>query len=995
METFLQHQQLNRNMSNEEAHPAAKSVTTALRLFSALAGAVLGTAALLFYAGFVIQRAQFDIAGVPFVFVDYWAYVEVGVGGVTRSCVLLLESWPWLVSFFGLSIAIVFGLEWERFRDFLAKPHWLFAAALIHLCVVGVLVRQQLAISGLRHPGQSALAGRRAEQRELARLIPARWPFQASLAKSQPSPEFLYSEFHRYSAEDLWERIADELEYRMVERQYLEVRPAPLYATSHSFSTNPVPSLFGAHARPKGEASASDQERAQELYCNMLTWGAFAVWSFILLGVWERQMRLRFLPEAASYQGIGTREPDQDSEVVVTDRASSAGNRRPLLERLREEMWWVVRYLALPLNGLALLFAVVVLMPESYGALAMPRLGEEMVEVIIERTTSGGAEDRSKLEREKTANGSDGTDSLSHIERYSIDAGAEESFGLPQARAEKQALQDADLTRSLLGRLSELADSYVLADVEEQSEHGDRWRTEIDMIAAIGTSRALEFLNQASEMTRHYAPELANIAAGAATKMRGDVASSLKGYILYYPRSAEEKRLKLLTRSTRTEGSWEFVPIDLDAIKELRVVRDEQTRRVISMLRRMRSLSPDQVNRLLVEAELEGHWSLLEISLAAMWAESSEVVGPAITSALRFSANLDDSTWGRLRRARAIEVLLAYFADATKPPHLRGAAATSLAGMTRIGDTERVGGALLHSLTNETRKLVDPDWQTSGTVVSALGRIKYREAVPALLLMVADTNTPVPIRGAIPTALISIDDKPRTIPALTNLLFNPETPHQVTGTTVTALGYLGKGASNDVPEILHQYCRLALTNRSFGLQSEQLDTLLGATVSAMVQTENRSAVLPLQDIVENRQEYLVRGAESAVGAAAVGLSRVPAASSEVVLLELAEDESVSLELRVVAIRALRGFKDDQTVQRLYDLYMSSRSLRIDVSIVETLRRRAELGSGLAKRLLERILEERRSISTTGLDRLLQQLQERLGEESPGVPSPGNDLERIE
>jgi len=899
-------------MKDEKPLIETKTVTSALRILGALAGAVLGAAVILFFAGFTAQRSQYDVAGLPFVFVDYWAYVEIGVTGVIRSCMLLLQSWALLLLLFVSSIAIVFALEWTRFRNFISKPHWLFVATLLQLTLLGLLVRQQLAVSHLRSPEKLTSAyfptkGRVAE----ADVIPVRWPFAGRIPDAIPMPEELYSDFHRHSAEELWERIASELEFMHSQRQYLEVRPAVACKAKLPVDATSGLSIFSGSSSRGMENRATDQERAQRLYRCILVWGMFCVWFFAMLVVWEKQIRLRYLNEHAGEFATG------------------------FLLRLREEVWWVVHHLALPLNGVLLMFSFGVLMPENYGVLALPHVGQEMVEVVIEKASATGKEHQLQEPRKSTNN---------------------EGSGMRSATQNATAKL---LSREKLQELSALADAYALADVEDQQTLLEKWRKEIDQVAQINTARAFEFLTAVSEMTRHYAPALANMAAEATTKLRGEVASTLRGYILYYPRSTQEQYLRLLSRDDRVAGTWNLVPIKLDDIKELRVVSDEQTRRVISRLRLMRKLSPEdpeERNKLLIEMELEGHWALLEISLAATKDPSAEVRGPALTSVARYASTLDATEWGRLRRQRAVRVLLAHSNDLRTLPDHRGAVATSLYRIVTPEQRNLVGSNLLHSISNDQFLRADPAWVAGGNSITALGKLKYHEAVPRLLELLNDTNVVMHVRGSIPTALLYMDETKRTIPALTNLLASTDAPVEVLGTTLTALGRLGRGSEFTVSAALHAFCEASLNDPRFTAKPELLNDYLGAAVSAIIASEDPEGMRHLQAIVKERQRFTSRTLNSPVRIATLGLGRIQSVSSEPDLIDLAKDTNSPVESRAAALHSLAKYRSDSTLSDLWDIWKEDPHRLLKAVAFDTVRKRADAGSGRAKHLLKRMEE---------------------------------------
>lgn len=324
-----------------------------LKWAGAVAGAGLGLGVVAFLVGFQAQRAQYELAQAPLVFIDYWSCAEVGAVAVLDSLYVAVTSPLMIFGLVGLSVAIFLLLEWDRFRALLLRPIPNFICLLALLGSLLVTLRQQL--TPFVAPGTSAAAVDAASPPD---SVPMQWPFTAFIPERAALPAGEDFTMPATSVE-AWNAIAKHVENTDVEQaRYLLLRPRPMWARAPSAGAPEAPEDFlGVTVKDEN----LDESRARSLYSVILK--AFMINSWILLFAWLWNRRIL-------------------RELQAARESLPAGRWARLAYLLREEFWYCSGIILLPLAAFLMLCSTVIL-PTNYGMLAFSRLGQDYAEVFV------------------------------------------------------------------------------------------------------------------------------------------------------------------------------------------------------------------------------------------------------------------------------------------------------------------------------------------------------------------------------------------------------------------------------------------------------------------------------------------------------------------------------------------------------------------------------------------------------------------------------------
>lgn len=181
---------------------------------------------------------------------------------------------------------------------------------------------------------------------------------------------------------------------------------------------------------------------------------------------------------------------------------------------------------------------------------------------------------------------------------------------------------------------------------------------------------------------------------------------------------------------------------------------------------------------------------------------------------------------GRLGDHRVVPILLRYLVNTQLDWHVRGSTAKAL-GM--LDKPEVIPGMFALVADNSDNVYV------RRRVVTALGEMK-RDAIPVrcLLELLADKNLDTKVRCSIAN-VIATSCNHQAVPHLLQLLTDPDTPLDVNISIVTALGHLGHEEESEVTRVL----------RALSMQPQLDKNLYGSTLAALGMLGARKVVKDL------------------------------------------------------------------------------------------------------------------------------------------------------
>lgn len=844
-----------------------------LKWVGTVGGTIVGLGTLAFAAGFLSQRAQYDFAQVPFVFVDYWAYAEVGVTAFVTSIYLLVQEALVLMFIALATIAAILLLEVERFRRAVLRPHFSFILYALIIFLFSILILQQLRIRQLRN---EVVAG--ASSVSDQDTVPAVWPFSLFIP-SRIHPPMPDNVNFSGSSVDMWMKIADDLEAGTGRgARYLEIRPRPRWAIPLLDSKAASQHVLGVSVRP----SELDSMRAISLYQSVMSAFLLAFWAFLMGELWQR---------------YNLREINNINEPVEV--VSRAGKMRHILFLLKEEIWFVSQWVLRPICALLLVTSGVFLLPECYGVLAMPRIGQEYVEVISESQSDKG-----------------------------IDAGDE------SLKAEQEIDEDQELRQAIA-----LLNRYSSGDPKQEQQVRDEWRQRVDALGRMNSPKAADVLEVMANTSSATAPELADIAQDAWTLVSARSFATREGYILYYPRSETDYLRILQPNPLSHRKRWTIYPVKMSAIVEIRVKREEQTVRLIDILRGMRELDPQERALALYEAEKLGHPNLVEVAIAGTLDPSHHIRGFSITDVGRYASALPEGRDSTLRRKLASRRLLEIIRDRRERTDLRGTAASALHRIV-VADQE-VCTELLSLLRQDGKALADEHWSLRGSLITAVGELRCRNGLVQLLTMLTNPKVPEVVRSSIPTQLMKLGNQGNSAPTLARLINDSRTPAMVLGPSITAISLLDGEEKNIAIRAL---CRF-LRQPSYGQELSKkylLSEYRQTAVDSLRQLGHPSAVETLHWLAQRSNEEDAKVRIKAIFA----LGELSLPPSEAVLIKVFEDKKEEERVRIACLDSLGEFHDNRSILKLRELYPAETAV-VQRAIIECLSERASRGAGIA------------------------------------------------
>ena len=888
-----------------------ENLKSLLARLGALGGAAAGVGILAFAGGFLARRAQHDFAQLPFVFVDYWAYIEVGLLGGLTSLYLFLELWFLLLVIGGVSIGSILLLESPRFKAWVTRAHWHFLGQLALVGMIGLLLAQEFHIVRTLRARQAKAST--SAQVATGSTVPAISPF------SWWVPDPLEPEEDTFQlptdAGRGWLMLADELEADMAVRQsYLRLRPRPTWVAP-PLSEPRDTYLLGQKVRE----SDLEEERAETLYGLVFGFFVFSVWACWLLEAWRRHVR----------EALNHTPPEGEGR----------GPFGRLLVRLREEFWYSAKTVLRPL-ALALLFAALLLLPECFGLLAIPSLSQEWIAI------SG----KSYSSQEKPEVDSAATDTSSTVDD-SINAGS------PRLTDE----QRENLQREILS----LFEAWPYAETFEREDILEQLEDPIAQLAQSPEPRDQDFLESIRRTATVMAPRLLTQSV-----LRTIEPAVQGGYLLYYPRSkGETNKLRLIHPDPFGTSRWRLVSIAASDAHEIRVEDPSGTPRALRLLRELPELGPNERNKVLQQLLKLGHPHTLEIFMIGSADTSPAVSGLAITLIGTLAAALPDTPGGRFRRQRASQVLLSVLTDSSRRTDHRGAASTALYKAAQRADT-RTCDQLTSFLRADADEIQDPVWELRGYVATSAAKLKCQQLRTILLEAMAarhegSEEIPDDVFSTFPSLLIELgpDKDPdygdsrnaRTLLALAEALEDPRADVELLGTTLTALGRLGyldrSPALTAITGFLQSEDGALSTN-------EQHFFLQAVAVGALKQLGDRRAFEPLRDFLSH--DVLTSEARWLT---TLAISELETPEAQDLLLQLAESQDEELQVRIVAItRGLGEIADIGAMDRLHALFEKNfavddePSFKICKAILTAFDSRREGGSSMARRRLEELSE---------------------------------------
>jgi HEAT repeat protein len=899
-------------MSQLEPTSERSTVLVLVRWIGTLGGALVGLGALAFSAGFLAQRAQYDYAQVPFVFVDYWSYAETGAMSILTSLYALLQNGLGLTALVVLTILIVLALEMAAVRRTIVRPELLLLSCIALTFWATLLISQQLQIHHVRRFSTVTQTGgttltpvplgsTRAEQ------LPISFPFSLAMpASAQPSKP--NDRFPATSIE-AWDTLASELERGLLEKgNHLHIRPRPEWTVVPVSTKNAKPGETGRVSFFSGlpvPADRLEEARARKLYSRIVFGIVVALWGLLLLIKWERVVR-----------------------VHLAEPMAGTGRARALLQRWKEEIWFSARWVMLPI-ATALIAGSVLLASEGYGVLAMPYLGQELVDVGLE-TQGTVASATEKIRNESTLSG--------------------------------QVAAADSMATSVYDDATGIASKYLRGEADEQEGWQNEWRTSIDVLEQL---RSVEGTNRLSELVQFAlvaAPELAAYAQDAWNRSAERTSSSRSGYILYYPRS-ETDYLRLLSRNPPSHSvKWTIHPIRTASITQVRVKGDQKTLQLIAALRGLKYLDPSERMDALTRIGKLGHERTLEVFMGGVLDPSPTVYGPSITEVGIYAGALQSDDAGIYRRGRATALLVGIVHDATRRIDMRGTAATSLHVMLRnASEGERLEACARLRVLIEDDRLDDEHWELRGTVVTSLGLMGCVDAERSILALLSDSRVPVAVHATIPTVLVRLGRAGSSVPVLAEILVRSGLPQSTALTTISALAMLPQGNNSTAVGAL-----MSFIERMEGSSTEPTKVLRRTAVAALGALGDRSSLEMLHRLALRTE----LGDDETREAAVTAIDDMDSPRSLETLMRIAENVRERRSIRCAAISAC-GTSQGLTAEivQWLDGLVDSEEATLQPCIFKALLHRAERGSGQARQVLQRRIEERKALL-----RLLQEAQ---------------------
>jgi hypothetical protein len=833
-------------MTFAEEFSFSKRFVALLKWLGLIGGAVAGFGAITFAIGFLAQRSLYAFKQVPFVFVDYWAYAETGFSVLVRSAVFVFRSPFWVLLVAAVTIASFLLLELRWFRRIVLKVRWVFFMHLFLTIFAMLIATQLLQIRDHRNLRRPP-SGNGEAGTSNQQDTRLTFPFNLGIVDPATPPDPATLPPPE-SAGEAWTQLAAEIERGLSQGAvYLSTHPSPLWALRPD-TNHPSGSKtwFGEYVHP----GSIDPVRSENIYARL-------VWSLVL-ATWLLAMGVPWLQRSLAEKPSG--EP-----------RSLLGR---VFVRLKEEMWFSIVWVLRPVSCCIVLVSGLLLLPQCYGTLVIERVGHELVEVV----------------------GSGGTSRNASPVEDTNDRGSPTPFNpgpfLDEARDILNEFHSHNRTP------------------EGRKELRNRWERVLLDLEKKGTSQAVQALRKLATGSSSISPELADLAWDRYSRSasRADFAQS--GYLLHYPRS-EKETLRLLQPHPLSLGKrWTIQPVPLAKTVEVRVARDEESLRLIDILRSLPNQgAPDRIGSL-IEAEWLGHPRLLEVAIASSYDYSPVVRGPAITDIGRYAARISSSRADtrsmpetEFRRGLARTRLMAVLLDPNERSDVRGAAVTSLALFARQGEPEICDPLIQQIASADAGLRVGRRPELSGTVISAIGLIGCKGASSALVGLLGDEKTDYRIRSVIPTALVKISTHPEYEPALRALLEDPHTPKSVLGPALSAAGQIEGGERGPTVKTLVDYLRNGPEARVFG----------GPILLSLLVLGSEDAV-PAACAVA-RGEIVVESPDVRRLAFRL-LSDIKVDSTEKVLLEVASDTAQDDEFRIAAIQALSSFSDPVSVETL-------------------------------------------------------------------------------
>lgn len=882
----------------------------------AVAGAALGLATIAFFAGFLVQRAQANAAKIPHVYLDYWASAEVGVVALLRSAFLLLDP-PWTVAgLLAITLTLVLAMDSERFRHAVLRPQWLFLGTLLLVCLVYALLGQQLAIRTAHTSQVVTAASDYMRESDLSAPVPGVGVFGWFVREKAEPPVVLPwldstgTDTTKFAtpAIEAWERIATELEARSAEASAgLPVRPRPFWASPDIEEIDPILGVVVPD-------DLMEPRRALRLFQGTLRVFAAAIWGLAIVAVWQRKVL-----------------------AVMHTRA-----RRGPWARVGAGLWSASRWVLAPLAATGLLLSAVFLVPDNYGALALPAIGHEYVEVFATEGTS----DPDAPPQEDPPSSSSGE--VAEIA---------EAIGKPFAN-----FHDATLF------LSGLCDRYASGDPDARRRVVERWTNAIRYLENRGTPFSVTLLKSAVQLSRYVAPELMDLAHRAWIRARNQTESPHTGYILHYPRSSIDN-LRLITTGASDISRWSIYPIPTERILEIQVSKGSPAETLITLLRQMKRLDVSGRLETIVEAQLIGHAATLEIVMAGVLDPHRDVRAACVTSTGLYGRALGSSVTDILRKNRAARLLVDVLGDELELPSIRQSAATAL-WLLRVEGDPLVGKTLLDHLQDDQG---DPDWILRGTTITALGKLRVRKAVTPLVNLLHRKDVPLRIKETIPTALRSIGESVESARGICAFLNDASAHGKETTTTIRSaaaiLGLIAAEAPGPEQQLAFDSL-MSLARRHTDFDAQR------AIVIGIAEMNFAPSREFLEEVSDEHRDVKSRVL------AIEGLVDLQHPASEEILVDLTQDRREPIELRITAMRALSKFDDNRSLDPIYqvwenelkrhllgkstnDLLNEIRSGNIAVihaymlaiTVMDTLENRARRGSGMAASLAIQLAED--------------------------------------
>jgi HEAT repeat protein len=668
------------------------------------------------------------------------------------------------------------------------------------------------------------------------------------------------------------------------------VRPNPDWALVASTGDGEQGlSLLGAHFDP----SHTDEGRAASLFAAIAVVVFDLGWVIALLLAWSQGVRSRL-------GGTPSFEP-----------RSRLGR---ILLRWREELWFSSARVLLPAAFIVWVASTAFMLPQCYGVLAMPRLGEEFVEVEFVGDDPSAA-------------------------RPSIGLFEDMSGGSLEAiRRELEHLVEdfeSETGRDELARISR------------------RWTkglNELKVRASANPSERRRVAELLDELHFKYGNSF-DVFDVTLRAVIADVATmtSVAGFIHHYPRSDQEY-LRLIVPDTPERNSpWRIDAIPMSSISSIWVRGDQRTALVIRLLRDLEGANSDDREIILTQIDQLDHPRRLEIAIAGTYDSSAHIRGFSITDVGVFGSRLGNLGDDRLRKAVAGRRLLDIIRDPSEPQRLRGVAATSI---HRIGYDEICPDLVETLKWLGTPAGTDPGWVVRGTAITAAGELGCRDAEAYLLDVIEHFDSkaiPLRVVSTLPGQLLKLGGGEHSVDALLEFVRDPHDSTVVFGASVMALAEMAAG--DQISTVVATSCDTLQglewdpSNREM---SEQLaQSLLGA-LSRIEDVSSRNAVE--HTLLDSHVPENVR-----ISCARL-LGRITVPESEAVLVNVAKDRNEPESVRAAVVDALGNFDSDDAALELVNLAKICGSRKIQAATVRALEERCGSGSGPACAHRIRLLE---------------------------------------